>query len=56
MPPSRKLALKSIASLLLTILLFRWYIGGNREAGWLIIPTLFPTTTLAYWDGGVVMQ
>jgi len=44
------------ASLFLTLLLFRWYLAGNREAGWLIIPTLFPTTSLAYWDTGVVMQ
>jgi sigma-B regulation protein RsbU (phosphoserine phosphatase) len=44
------------ASLLLPVLLFRWYTAGNREAGWLILPTLFPTTTLAFWDIGVVMQ
>ncbi|MGC2301644.1 MAG: SpoIIE family protein phosphatase, partial [Acidobacteriaceae bacterium] len=44
------------ASLLLTLLLFRWYVAGNHEAGWLIIPTLFPATTLAYWDTGVMMQ
>jgi hypothetical protein len=44
------------ASLFLTILLFRWYMAGNREAGWLILPALFPTTTLACWDTGVVMQ
>jgi hypothetical protein len=44
------------ASLLLTVLLLRWYMAGNREAGWLILPTLFPTTTLAFWDTGVVMQ
>lgn len=44
------------SSLLLTVLLFRWYVAGNREAGLLIIPTLFPTTTLALWDTGVVMQ
>ena len=44
------------ASLFLPVLLFRWYMAGNREAGWLILPTLFPTTTLAFWDIGVVMQ
>lgn len=44
------------ASVLLTVLLLRWYMAGNREAGWLILPTLFPTTTLAFWDTGVVMQ
>jgi Stage II sporulation protein E (SpoIIE) len=44
------------SSLLFTVLLFRWYVAGNREAGWLILPTLFPTTTLALWDTGVVMQ
>jgi hypothetical protein len=44
------------ASLLLPVLLFRWYTAGNREAGLLILPTLFPTTTLAVWDTGVVMQ
>jgi hypothetical protein len=44
------------ASVLLTVLLLRWYMAGNREAGWLILPTLFPTTTLALWDTGVVMQ
>ena len=43
-------------SLLLTVLLFRWYVAGNREAGWLIIPTMFPSTMLAWWDTGVVMQ
>jgi serine phosphatase RsbU (regulator of sigma subunit) len=44
------------ASLFLTVLLFRWYMAGNREAGWLILPTLFPTTTLAFFDTGLVMQ
>ena len=44
------------ASVLLTVLLFRWYLAGNREAGWLILPTLLLTTTLAVWDTGVVIQ
>jgi sigma-B regulation protein RsbU (phosphoserine phosphatase) len=29
------------ASIVLSILLFVWYHRGNREAGWLIVPTLF---------------
>jgi phosphoserine phosphatase RsbU/P len=33
------------AALLLPILLFVWYRRGNREAGWLILPSLLPALT-----------
>ncbi|MGC2161872.1 MAG: SpoIIE family protein phosphatase [Silvibacterium sp.] len=42
------------ASLILPVLLLVWYVRGNREAGWLIVPTLFMTTTVAIYDIGVV--
>lgn len=40
------------AALLLPVLLFVWYRGGNREAGWLILPSLFPAATTAITDIG----
>jgi phosphoserine phosphatase RsbU/P len=40
------------AALLLPILLFVWYRGGNREAGWLIIPSLMPATITTLNDLG----
>ena len=35
------------AALLLPVLLFVWYRRGNREAGWLIVPSLLPAATTA---------
>jgi serine phosphatase RsbU (regulator of sigma subunit) len=40
------------AALLLTILLLVWYRRGNREAGWLILPSLLPLTMGALFDLG----
>jgi hypothetical protein len=40
------------AGLLLPVLLFVWYRRGNREAGWLILPSLLPTVTLFLFDLG----
>lgn len=37
---------------LLMVLLFVWYRRGNREAGWLIVPTLMPAATTALYDVG----
>jgi sigma-B regulation protein RsbU (phosphoserine phosphatase) len=39
-------------AILLPILLFVWYRRGNREAGWLILPSLLPPTTMALYDLG----
>jgi hypothetical protein len=41
-------------ALLLSILLFTWYRRGNREAGWLIIPSLLPAATMALYDIGTL--
>jgi phosphoserine phosphatase RsbU/P len=38
--------------LLLSILLFIWYRQGNREAGWLILPSLAPAVSAALFDLG----
>jgi hypothetical protein len=38
--------------LLLSALLFVWYRQGNREAGWLILPSLAPAVTTALFDLG----
>lgn len=38
--------------LLLSILLFIWYSRGNREAGWLILPSLAPAVSTALFDLG----
>jgi sigma-B regulation protein RsbU (phosphoserine phosphatase) len=40
------------AGLLLPVLLLLWYRKGNREAGWLILPSLLPTVTLFLFDLG----
>jgi hypothetical protein len=37
---------------LLPILLFIWYRRGNREAGWLVLPSLLPPATMALFDLG----
>ena len=34
------------------MLLLVWYRRGNREAGWLILPSLLPTATTALYDIG----
>ena len=39
-------------AVLLPILLFVWYRRGNREAGWLIFPSLLPPATMALYDLG----
>jgi len=36
----------------LPILLFIWYRRGNREAGWLILPSLLPAATISLYDLG----
>jgi hypothetical protein len=38
--------------ILLPILLFVWYRRGNREAGWLILPSLLPPASMALYDLG----
>jgi hypothetical protein len=38
--------------LLLSALLFVWYCQGNREAGWLIFPSLAPAVSTALFDLG----
>jgi hypothetical protein len=40
------------AALLLPVLLLVWYRRGNREAGWLILPSLFPAAATALFDIG----
>jgi Stage II sporulation protein E (SpoIIE) len=40
------------AALMLPVLLLVWYRRGNREAGWLILPSLFPAATTALFDIG----
>lgn len=38
--------------LLLSILLFIWYLQGNKEARWLILPSLAPAVSTALFDLG----
>ncbi len=40
------------AAVLLPVLLLLWYRRGNREAGWLILPSLFPAAATALFDIG----
>ena len=42
------------AALLLPVMLFLWYRKGNREAGWLILPSLLPAATTAVFNLGTV--
>jgi hypothetical protein len=42
------------AAVLLPVMLFVWYRRGNREAGWLILPSLLPAATTALFDIGFV--
>ncbi|MGB7265630.1 MAG: SpoIIE family protein phosphatase [Terracidiphilus sp.] len=39
-------------AIILTALLLVWYRGGNREAGWLILPSLLPLTMGGLFDLG----
>jgi hypothetical protein len=55
--PSKTYALIEAAvtapvGLLLSLALFIWYRRGNREAGWLIFPSLAPAVTNALFDLG----
>jgi hypothetical protein len=45
-------AVTAPVGLLLSILLFIWYRRGNREAGWLILPSLAPAVSNALFDLG----
>jgi hypothetical protein len=45
-------ALAAPVGLLLTVLLFVWYRKGNREAAWLILPSLLPAVLMALYDLG----
>lgn len=38
------------AAILLPVLLLIWFLRGNREAGWLILPSLFPSAGTIYND------
>jgi sigma-B regulation protein RsbU (phosphoserine phosphatase) len=40
------------AALLLPVMLLVWYRKGNREAGWLIAPSLLPAASVAIYDAG----
>jgi sigma-B regulation protein RsbU (phosphoserine phosphatase) len=40
------------AALMLPVLLLVWYRRGNHEAGWLILPSLFPAAATALFDVG----
>jgi phosphoserine phosphatase RsbU/P len=42
------------AAVCLPILLLIWYRRGNREAGWLILPSLLPAATMSLYDLGYV--
>jgi sigma-B regulation protein RsbU (phosphoserine phosphatase) len=42
------------AAVCLPILLFIWYRRGNREAGWLILPSLLPAATMSLYDLGTI--
>jgi hypothetical protein len=41
-------------ALLLPIMLFVWFRRGNREASWLILPSLLPAATLSLYDFGTL--
>jgi hypothetical protein len=41
-------------ALVLPFLLLYWYRRGNREAGWLILPSLLPLVTISAADVGIV--
>jgi serine phosphatase RsbU (regulator of sigma subunit) len=41
-------------SVILPVLLLNWYRRGNREAGWLILPSVLPLLTICLNDVGIV--
>ena len=41
-------------AILLPVVLLLWYRRGNREAGWLILPSLLPLATSSLYDFGTV--
>jgi phosphoserine phosphatase RsbU/P len=41
-------------AMLLPIMLLLWYRRGNREAGWLILPSLLPAATVSTYDLGTL--
>jgi serine phosphatase RsbU (regulator of sigma subunit) len=41
-------------AILLPVLLRLWYRRGNREAGWLILPSLLPAATVSLYDLGTL--
>jgi len=41
-------------AVLLPVLLLIWYRRGNREAGWLILPSLLPAATVSTFDLGTL--
>jgi phosphoserine phosphatase RsbU/P len=41
-------------AVLLPLLLLIWYRRGNREAGWLILPSLLPAATMSLYDLGTL--
>ena len=41
-------------AILLPVLLLTWYLRGNREAGWLVLPSLLPNAMVALHDLGLV--
>ena len=41
-------------AILLPVLLLLWYRRGNREAGWLILPSLLPAATVSLYDLGTL--
>ena len=49
-----EMALIFPAALALPILLLFWYRRGNREAGWLILPSLLPIATVSLTDAGII--
>ncbi|MFZ0392423.1 MAG: PP2C family protein-serine/threonine phosphatase [Terracidiphilus sp.] len=42
------------AAILLPLMLLAWYRRGNREAGWLILPSLLPMLSIALSDVGII--
>jgi len=45
-------ALTAPVALLLPVMLWMWYRRGNREAGWLILPTLLPAASATLFNIG----
>jgi serine phosphatase RsbU (regulator of sigma subunit) len=41
-------------AVLLPIMLLLWYRRGNREAGWLILPSLLPAASISLYDFGTL--